>query len=126
MTPQVIVVDDAHIQLREPGKPAPDMYVIAPATALVLDASNYTFRVPSELSGKPINSVQVIVDRGKHYSAAWNHENPTLVLSPETLEPNSGSPPFNGFASDQQLVVAIGNLEGSRFNVVWVAMAVVK
>ncbi len=44
----------------------------------------------------------------------------------KTLKPYPGSMPFAGFLSGQQIVVAVGHLDGSDFNVVWVGMGNVR
>jgi hypothetical protein len=37
-----------------------------------------------------------------------------------------GSAPVSGFVADQTVVLAIGNLEDKKFNVVWVGIAKVQ
>ena len=105
---QVLVVDDAHLQMQSPGKPDPPFYTIDAAQTLVLDASAYKFSVPSQLSGKPIDLVQVVLANDEIYSARWSDSLRRRTLSSHTLTPSPGSKPFSGFRSGQQGIVAIG------------------
>ena len=123
---QILVVDDDHLQMQDAGRPSPTIYTVSPAPHLVIDATKYSFKIPAQLAGKPINSMQVVVSKDRQYSVAWNPQAPRTVLSAETLKPNPGSLPFTGFAAEQRLIFAIGNLDGAKFNVVWVGMAQVK
>lgn len=115
---QVIVVDDVHMQM---GPGTPPAYKIKPATSVVLDARNYTFQVPLALKGKPINSVQIVVSK-QQYSANWNPVAGRLTLSSATLKSSNNGTAFAGFSSHQQAVVAVGNLTGRNFGVVWVGL----
>lgn len=116
---QVIVVDDLHLQMR-PG--TPPTYKLKPATSIVLDARNYTFQVPPALKNKPINSVQVIISKHQ-YSAEWDSATKRVTLSPGTLRSWQGGEAFAGFGPHQQVVIAVGNLTGTDFGVVWVGLA---
>ena len=123
---QVLIVDDAHLQMQGPGRAAPAVYVVKAAPAILLDASNYEFKLPPQLAGKPINSIQIVAGKDRRYAATWNTQAQKLLLSASTLQPNPGSAPFSGFVADQTVVLAIGNLDGQKFNVVWVGMAKVQ
>jgi hypothetical protein len=115
---QVIVVDDMHLQM---GPGAPPAYQVKPATSIVLDARNYTFQVPQALKGKPINSVQVVISK-QQYSADWNPVAGRVTLSPATLRSWGGGTAFAGFGPRQQAVIAVGNLTGRDFGVIWVGL----
>ena len=116
---QVIVVDDVHLQM---GPGTPPTYKLKPATSIVLDARNYTFQVPQALKDKPINSVQLVISK-QQYSAEWDSVTRRVTLSPDTLRSWRGGKAFAGFGPHQQVVIAVGNLAGSDFGVVWVGLA---
>jgi hypothetical protein len=118
---QVVVVDDAHLQMG-PGGPNPAIYKVSASTTIALDARTYKFKISDELAGKAINSVQVIAGKTLQYSATWNEKERVTMLSSATLHANPGTPAFAGFPSGQRVVIAIGNLDGRSFNVVWVGL----
>lgn len=122
----VIKVDDAHLQVARADGGKPETYVVQAGASLLVDASNYSFKMPPQLSNMPINSLQLVLGKTEQYSAAWTPSTRRLLLSKESLSPNPGSKPFAGFASGQRGVVAIGRMEGSNFSVVWVGMLVVQ
>jgi|SRR5450830_229097 len=119
---QVVVVDDTHLQTGHPGGPNPPIYKVSASTTIALDARTYKFKISDELAGKPINSVQVIAGKTLQYSATWNEKERVTMLSSATLHANPGTPAFTGFPSGQRVVIAIGNLDGRSFNVVWVGL----
>lgn len=122
---QALLVDDEHLMMQRPGRPPAPLYEVKGAASLLLDGSQYAFEIPAAIADKPVNAVQVVVGKG-HYSATWNPTERKLVLSAETLRPNGNSPAFAGFPVGQRVIIAIGNLEGPKFSVVWVGMADVK
>ncbi len=68
----VIVVDDAHNHLGQVKSVAPVAYTIAPADGFVLDATAYSFSVPSNSPATVPNVAQVLVDKNKSmYGPAW-------------------------------------------------------
>jgi hypothetical protein len=119
---QTLVIDDEHLQLENSDRPSPSEYLVQAGPAVVLDARNYQFRVPAELEGRSIDSVQVIVDRDRQFSAEWNPRVGLVTLSANTLRAHRVSRPFAGFEKGQRLVIAIGNAEAGHFNVVWVGI----
>ena len=121
-----IVVDDAHSQMQKVGVSNPEIYEIVAGDSVEIDASSYAFIVPERMKGKLVNSVQIVLSDERNYSADWRQSQRRLVLSRESLRPNAGSIPFDGFIRGEDGVVAIGNLEGSTFSVFWVGSFSVK
>jgi hypothetical protein len=115
---QVIVIDDAHLQM---GPGTPPTYKIKPATSIVIDARHYTFQAPEALKDKPINHVLVVISK-QQYSADWNPTAAQATLSSGTLRALNGGVPFAGFTPHQKVVIAIGNLVGRDFGVVWAGL----
>ena len=123
---QILLVDDAHTQIGLPeGKENP-AYKLAPAPTLIVDAHKYTFKLPPKFGTLPINSLQVILGQDLQYSVAWDPKQAIAMISAQTARPNPGSKPFPGFVAGQKVVLAIGALNGTGFNVVWVGLADVK
>jgi hypothetical protein len=123
---QALTVDDDHLQMHKAGSAASAIYNVSAGAKLVIDAEKYTFKLPAQLQGKQVNSLQVVISQNQQYSVTWDPKSPKAILSSETMRPNTGSVPFTGFSSGQQLILAIGNMDGNAFNVVWVGMAHVK
>ena len=121
---QSLVVDDAHSQIGVPKGATALVYTLKPGAQLQLDASKYKLKAPS--AGATANSVQVIVAKGQEYSVPWDATHQTAALSAATARPNGASKPFTGFVAGQTLVIAIGQVSGANFNVMWVGMAEVK
>ena len=119
---QVILVDDAHLQMQTKDNAAAEFYSVAAAQSLVVDASGYKFRIPAELSFKGLNSLQLVLSKQERYSVPWSSDTGRQTLSARTLSPDSGSKVFQGFRAGQKGIVAIGHKDGDDFHVVWVGM----
>ncbi len=119
---QTLVVDDAHSQIGVPKDQKAPTYALKAGPRLLVDASKYTFKAP----GGPANSLQLILGPDAQYSVAWDPAHPSVVVSSLTAHPNGTSKPFESFAAGQKVVVAIGNIKGTNFNVMWVGLADVK
>jgi hypothetical protein len=98
-------------------------YRIAPTRSLILDATGYDL---GSLCGAPIgpaNIIRLVQDRDHRYYAPLLADTPVFTLSPETLIPDPGSAPYEGLASGQQVIVAIGQQDDpKRFNVIWASV----
>lgn len=129
-TRQVLVIDDLHLQLKDPGRlppiVPPTKYSIKPGPALVLDASKYEFRIPLQMANKSINAVRVVVGKGRDYFFMWESPVRKVVLSAKTLQPSPGSPPFTGFERGQEVLIMIGYKGSPPFDVVWAGLGEVK
>jgi hypothetical protein len=119
---RIIEVDDAHSQMQASSGTKPPLYAVPLGSSIVVEASHYKFKYPPSWLPGPVNSIQLVLANDQQFSAAWNAGTPRLELSESTLKANPGSKPFAGFHTGQRGVVAIGNLRGSKFSVVWVGM----
>jgi len=123
----VVKVDDKHQMMNYPQGTKPDIYRVRASASLVLDASGYTFDIPLELRGKPINSVQVVQSRTRMFELTWMPGQSKYELSKETLRPLPGSKPFEGFKIGDRLSVAIGVVyEPRKFAPVWISIVEVE
>lgn len=114
----VLVVDDIHLQTSG----TQPQYTISPSATLVIDASNYQFKVPPQFAGMPLNSLQLVMARDQMYGADWPTSAKRMVLSDKTLLPIPGSKPFTGFKSGQQGSLALGYFDKGQFSVIWAGM----
>jgi hypothetical protein len=103
---RTIVVDSAHSQVGQPEGKTGLHYVVPPAARIVLDARQFDFSKSLYPDVQP-NAVQVVLGDRRQYSAPWIPSG-RVQLSRATLQPLNGSPPFEGFKSGDQAVVAIG------------------
>ena len=94
---QIISVDDAHLQMQAAGDATPLFYSIEPGQSIVVDASAYKFKLPQQLAGKTINSIQLILAKDEQFSAPWLMPGARQSLSMQTLTPKPGSKSFSGF-----------------------------
>jgi len=117
---RVIELDDAHSQMQANSSTKAPPYVVPAGSSVAVDASNYKFKYPPNWLLGPINSTQLVLANDQQFSAVWNADAPKVELSERTLTPNPGSKPFAGFHTGQRGVLALGNLQGSKFSVVWV------
>jgi hypothetical protein len=124
----VLKVDDAHWMSQPlPGQKPADPYSISPTASVILDATGYPFDPAKELSGKPLNSIQVIQNTTHQFEIAWETNKTRYELSSATLRAKPGSQPFTGFAAGDKVVVAIGVLEPpTKFFPVWFSIIEVK
>jgi len=96
------------------------VYKVPAGSTITVDGTNYGFEFPAKWVPQPLNSLQFVLAADQSFSAKWNQDSPRLELSSNTLVPNPGSRPFAGLKHGQRGVIAIGNLKGSKFAVVWV------
>lgn len=119
----VIKVDSAHLMMQRADGSQADFYHAPACSSIVLDATGYTFDIPVELRGVPLNSIQVVQDKTHQFSLMWEPKKTSYELSAATLHPLRGSQSFEGFKTGDKLVVAIGVFEQpKKFSVVWVGM----
>ena len=109
--PPVIKVDDAHyVSSRE--NQHPERYSIEPSARIVLDAKGYTYKGNSpERQTSLVDRIELTRQRpfsSSRYSAPWTPGTTRCELSQTTLQPASGSPPFEGFGSGERWFVLIG------------------
>ena len=119
---QTMVVDDAHSQMGLPKGTTAPHYELAAGPQLLVDASAYKFKA----MGAPANAIQLILAADRQYGVAWDPAHPSVVISSLTAHPYGSSQPFEHFEAGQKVIVAIGHLEGLKFDVMWVGMADVK
>lgn len=115
----VLTVDQAHMQT--PGLD----YQIPAGDGFILDASGYEFNIPASMGQAEINYVEIAV-QGKVYGTQWTAPGTDRAVTVEELQPMSGGSPLSGFQSGQQLIVALGVMNGARFAAVWSAVIDVK
>lgn len=104
--PGTIVIDDAH----NVATGNATGYSISESTAVVLDATGYTY--DDGLLTAPVNALHVAVggggkDGSRYYRVEWDGTG-TVTLSPETLDAVDG-PAFGGFRSGRNYIIAIGH-----------------
>ncbi len=105
----VIVVDDTHNHLGPVKTAPPTTYMIAPADGFVLDATGYTFSVPSNSPATSPNVAQVLVDKNKSmYALPWSQSTGKHRVVAATLSPLRRSPPFQRLEAGTTVVIAIG------------------
>ena len=119
---QTLVVDDAHSQMGLPKGATAPHYELAAGAQLLVDASAYTFKA----TGPAANAVQLILGPDRQYGVAWDPAHPSVVISSLSAHPYGNSQPFERFEAGQKLIVAIGHLEGAKFDVMWVGLADVR
>jgi hypothetical protein len=102
----VVVVDAAHSQVGQPKGTTGTHYVLAPTSRIRVDARQFDFSKSLYPDVKP-NAVQVVLGDRRQYTAEWVPSG-LVSLSRATLVPMNSSPPFDGFKSGDQAVIAIG------------------
>jgi hypothetical protein len=118
----VLVMDDAHFQNENVA------YEIPAGNGFILDAKNYTFKVPSNagpLTANYLQLVDVAVD-GEFYGMEWQSEASSNAVTADKLQPLSGTVPLDGFISGQTVVIAVGNMTDGFFTPLWTATIEVK
>jgi hypothetical protein len=121
----VLKADSAHWQIDRPEQPP--MPYEAPSTGFVLDVSELPALFPPTAQ-KP-NLIQFVLGRGLLYGCAWEDDRTTYPATAEELVPLFGSPPFPGFETGQQVILAVGHFapggeqdNRSHFQVLWVGL----
>ena len=118
----VLVMDDAHFQNENVT------YEIPAGNGFILDAKNYTFKVPANAGPLPANYLQLVdvaVD-GEFYGMEWQSDQSSNAITVDRLQPLSGTSAFGGFKTGQTVVVAVGNMTESFFTPLWTATIEVK
>lgn len=115
----VLKVDQAHM-----STPGLD-YQIPAGNGFILDASGYEFNIPANLGQVDVNYVEIAV-YGKVYGAPWTAPGTDQAITVDKLQPLIGGSALGGFQSGQQLIVALGYKNGSRFAAVWSGVIDVK
>ncbi len=105
----VIQVDAMHNQAYVESGAMPQVYVVAAAGGLTLNAAEVDFEppenMPAELSIP--DAVQILSDAGSYF-CPWTPESVSLVLNDENLVAMRNSAAFSGFLPNTQYVIAIG------------------
>jgi hypothetical protein len=124
----VLKTDDAH-HVSSHTNAHPERYYIAPCSSIVLDATGYTFKPNSPVpEGKPVDRIEILRQQSdkeqpagqRRYLLAWTPGETQYELSSATLQPRTGSPPFDGFKAGERWFLFIGsNYETSKLFVVW-------
>jgi hypothetical protein len=123
----VVKVDDKHQMNYYRAGTKPDAYEIRAAPSIVLDATGYTFDIPTEVRDKPLNSIQLVQSKTNQFELAWRNGITQYDLSKNTLRPLPGSKPFDGFKTGERMIIAIGIVyEPGKFAVVWTSIVEVK
>lgn len=119
----IIKVDDNHLMMKRADGSQAEPYRVSACAGVVLDATGYTFDIPLDLRGRPLNSIQVVQNKTHQFTLTWQPDKTRYELSAATLRPSPGSDPFEGFKAGDKIVVGIGVLEQPRkFGVVWVGI----
>ncbi len=124
--PQAVIVDEAHSQLTAAQDAVVPRYTLTAATSLVVDARNYIFKMPFELTANRLNSLQLVQGNDRQYSVAWNPATSIVTVSADNAHANHGSKPFSGLVAGESVVIAIGVMDDRSFKPAWVGMAQVK
>jgi hypothetical protein len=125
-----LVVDSAHSQVGQPDGKEGLKYVLAPTTAVTLDARQFDFSHSLYPNTRP-SAVQLVIGNQRQYSAPWKPSG-LVELSQKTLSRVNDSPPFAGLTPGDKAIVAIGEqrLDAMKqeivLKVLWVGLIEVK
>jgi len=124
----VLKVDDAHC-VSSHNNIKVERYRIAPSTGIVLDATGYTFKPNSPVpEGKSVDRIEILWQKAdkeqpvgeRRYLVAWTPGKSQYELSSVTLQPRTGSPPFEGFKAGERWFLFIGaTYETNKLFAVW-------
>jgi hypothetical protein len=104
-----IIADDAHFLRADTNNNGePLAYKIVPQKEINLDVSNYICKCPKELGCTEPNAIMVTLDKGKTYVGAMGGTNRIYKLNSETIQPQLGSIPFQGFEAGQEGAIILG------------------
>jgi hypothetical protein len=129
-SPEIVVlkVDREHSRVHAPRGVKPPAYVLAPVEGIILDLTGFRLSDEGRPETRP-NLVELIVEGRTDnfiYRTAWQ-DSRRIEMTPATLQPQPGSPPFTGFKAGDSAYVTIGyervdpQTSHSSISVMWMA-----
>ena len=110
----VIKVDEKHQWKNYPTDKTVETYQVPLSSSIILDAADYTFKIPSSLQNQPINSIWVTQSTEEQFEVKWQPGTTRYELSKETLRPRPGSGAFQGFRAGGKVYVTICVVDKER------------
>ena len=125
----VIRVDEAHFHIERKDGSDSSVYQLPSGPGFILDATDYSFRVPIDLAGQPQNIIQLVCGAGQIFECPWWHGKTRYVITGDTLKPAQGCERLKNFDSGEVLCLAIGRyifpanpMGKGKFYPYWVSM----
>ena len=103
-----IVVDEAHSQFQRADGSEPAVYSVPAGAALEFDAGGFAFMTNHGHDAATPTLVSVLLGAHRKYRVEWRPGTSRYVLSAQTLRPETGSLPFDGFHAGDTVVLVVG------------------
>ncbi len=126
---ETLTLDEHHNQKESETNNEHKTYQIKSCDGVVIDATNYYFKVPENLSSKEMELIH-LVDSSNIYEAEWSATN-KVTLDKNSLTQIQGEKVFEGFKDGQRIIFGIGTREEAEdgtpaLGVTYVAVVIVK